>query len=157
MSTTLPPEVPNISLPGPQLTTGEPERVFAVSHRRFVRLRNHIARLSDDPIKYAEGIGFACIGIAPSAFLAYFPWVAAYGQLNAGDQLKFAWVGPLMLAVVGASIVVAVLSFVMRSEVKGLRASNAVHIVEEMDEMMEPHRLNITTGDAVVAVEARQE
>lgn len=81
-----------------------------------------------------------CIGIVPSALLAWLAWIAAYPQLSMEAQAKFNWVGPLMFVLMVASAVVAGLAFAMNRSVQKELRRDARLVLEDMDDIYAPHR-----------------
>ncbi len=83
---------------------------------------------------------WACVGIAPSAFLAWIGWAAAYSQLPSTAQLQFAWIGPAMFVSGVASVVVGSLALLMDLSVRRDEKRSVKQLLEYMDDMYEPHK-----------------
>lgn len=128
-----------IQLSGPQLTVGQPDPVFPVSHRAWQRLRSRVESL-EHPIPWAQNAQWTCFGIAPSAFLAWFAWLPAYSQLPSSAQLTYAWISPTMLIVGIAALAFAILCIIMNRSVHGQMGREVKHLVEDMDELHAPHQ-----------------
>ena len=130
---------PRLELPGSPLTIGQPEPKFPVSHREWRRLRERVAALSN-PLPYATGVMWTCIGIAGSAFLSLAPWLAAYSQLPTDSQLAFSWISPTLFVSGVASLVVAVLAFLMERSTQQHMKVDAQQVLQDMDEMYSLYR-----------------
>lgn len=117
-----------------------PEDWFSMRHADWKRIRGRVEKLAD-PLPYMGQIGWACVGISASAFLALIPWVPAYDQLSTAAHNHFSWVTPLLaitgifaLAFAGFSLLV---SMRMRQREKVTLAS----ILSDMDACYERHNL----------------
>ncbi|MDQ6713841.1 MAG: hypothetical protein M3Z28_11735 [Candidatus Dormibacteraeota bacterium] len=138
---TEPPVKPSstIELPAAQLSVGPREDMFPVRHRDWNRIRNRVKELTS-PIPYAASVGWACVGIAPTAALAFIAWLAAYAQLSPAAQLQFNWVGPLMAVIFVAAGGGAWYSFWIASQAGDVIRRDAQHVVEDMDEIYAPYK-----------------
>lgn len=101
-----------------------------------------VAELAN-PIPWANSLGWTCVGIAPSAFLAWLAWIAGYALLPSSAQLRFAWVGPTMFVSGVAAVVVALLALVMNVSVRRAEKRSVKHVLEYMDDI---HKLHETAG-----------
>ena len=105
-----------------------------MSPKEWRRLRKMVEDAAN-PIPWAGGLMWACTGIAPSAFLAWIAWIAAYSQLPAAAQLQFAWVGSLMLVTGVAAVILGLLAFVIDLSIRRAEKRSINHVLEYMDDV----------------------
>jgi lysylphosphatidylglycerol synthetase-like protein (DUF2156 family) len=133
-----PPE--EILLPAPQLSVPATREIqFPVRQADWVRLRRMIARLSD-PLPSLAGAGWACVGTAASAIIAYFPWVAAYSQLPFKARQHYSYISPLLVAIAVSCALIAVFIFFASKQVAKVKAASVEDILADMDSIYEPQR-----------------
>ena len=107
-------------------------------HSGWARIRARVKAMTD-PLPYLGQVGWACVGIAVSAFLALIPWTAAYSQLPPRAQVHYAWISPL-LAVTGIfTVVVAIFCLVVNRRMRQREAVTVTSVLTEMDAIYEPH------------------
>jgi hypothetical protein len=85
---------------------------------------------------------WACLGVSPSAFLAWVAWIAAYSQLGEKAQLRFAWIGPLMLVSAIGFALLGLIAFQMDRSVKRVIVRDVEHVLEDMDHIYGPYQTN---------------
>jgi len=107
-------------------------------HTDWKRIRGRVEKLAD-PLPYMGQIGWACFGIAASAFLALIPWVPAYGQLPTGAHDHYAWVTPL-LAITGVfALASAAFSLLVSMRMRRREKVTLALILSDMDSCYELH------------------
>jgi hypothetical protein len=115
-----------------------PEDWFSMRHADWKRIRGRVEKLAD-PLPYMGQIGWACVGISTSAFLALIPWVPAYDQLSTAAHDHFSWVTPF-LAIAGAfALVFAAFSLLVNMRMRQREKVILSSILSDMDSCYELH------------------
>lgn len=128
----------DILLPAPQLKVpATRETQFPVRDADWARLRRMIARLSN-PLPDLASAGWACVGIAASAIIAYFPWMAAYSQLSFKARQHYSYVSPLLVAIAVSCTLMAIFAFFASKRVAKIKAASVEDILADMDSIHEP-------------------
>jgi len=136
-----PPTPPEITLPAPRLDVpAAPERQFAIRHTDWLQLRRKVAAVSS-PIANLASIGWACVGIAASAAIAYLTWIAAYSQLTPKVQEHYAFISPTLVVTAIASAIIALFSFYVSKREKQKNSELVESILEDMDSIHAPYEI----------------
>lgn len=123
---------PIVLLPPAQLRLPAAEEVIPIREVDWVRLRTRVSRISDSrPL--LSNLAWTFFGIAVSAGLGYFPWLAAYDALKADAQDRYLWVSVVMVAVgVGALLIAVVCGITSRLLRRAVEATTT-SVCDEMD------------------------
>jgi hypothetical protein len=123
---------PIVLLPPAQLRLPAAEQMIPIREVDWVRIRTRVSRISD-PRPVLNNMAWTFFGIAMSASLAYFPWLAAYDALEADAQDRFLWVSVVLVAVgVGALVIAVVCGITSRLLRKAVEVTTTA-VCDEMD------------------------
>lgn len=136
--------VPNdqggIHLPADELTVpSQPEQRFPIRHSDWHQLRRKLARIKN-PAPGLAAVAWTSIGVAAGAGVAYLPWTAAYAELPARAQLRYAYISPTLVVVAIATIILAIALFVVNRTVKQVNVISVDNILEDMEDIYAPYK-----------------
>ena len=96
------------------------------------RLRKNVDLLSRKR-KNLSAFAWALVGIATSSGFTIITWLPAYRVLTSSIKLEFAWVTPSFAALAIASLVLALIVFVLSRQVAQVEEGGAMQLGEDMD------------------------
>src|SRR5687768_18422845 len=80
------------------LPSREAEERMPIRRSEWHRLRKQAENLTHPVPNASHWVAFS-LGVAITAFFAWVPWRAVYDNLTDAEQLRWAWVSPLMVVV----------------------------------------------------------
>jgi hypothetical protein len=110
---------------------------FHVIERDWLRLRGRVSDLGN-PLPWARDVLSGSVALLVAFGIAYITWLPIYAALGATNQLRFAWIGPLLLWGAISMVVIAVLSYLMHSAVEDRLRANVGSVLREMDDIHAP-------------------
>jgi len=127
-------------MPANQLTVpGQGEAVFALRHSDWKRLRSRVESLQR-PMPGLSAAAWAVAGFGGSSVFGLITWLAADAQLSSTLRPDFAWITPVFVAAVFASVVVATVFFIANGQIKGHNQRSAKDVLAEMDDVYAPFK-----------------
>ncbi|MGH7870551.1 MAG: hypothetical protein ACREP9_23615 [Candidatus Dormibacteraceae bacterium] len=129
-----------ILLPPAELTVPV-ERHFPIRCMDWNRLRRKIASLPD-PLAPLASVGWAFVGIAAAAAIAYFPWTAMDSGLPIKIQQRYAYISPVLASMAIGSIMFALYAFFEDKKTAKMRKSSVNEVLADMDDI---HKLDETS------------
>jgi hypothetical protein len=133
-----------ILLPPAELTVTV-EKNIPIRCMDWNRLRRNIANLPE-PLASPASAGWAFVGIAAAATIAYFPWAAAYSDLPIKAQQHYAYISPALITTAVAAIMIALYAFCEDKKQRGTRKSSVNQVLADMDDIHKPDEPSIDKG-----------
>jgi hypothetical protein len=136
---------PNEILLPPAELTVTVEKNIPIRCMDWNRLRRKIANLPE-PIASPASAGWAFVGIAAAATIAYFPWVAVDSDLPIKAQQHYAYISPVLVTTAGAAITIALYAFFEDRKQRRTQRASVNEVLADMDDIHKPDEPSIDKG-----------
>lgn len=128
---------PVVMMPMGHLRLPAAEEVLPIREADWVRIRSRVSRISD-PRPILNNLAWTFFGIAISAALGYFPWLAAYDALVPDAQRRYFWVSVVMISVGIVAVVIAMVCGIASRLLRKSVGIDAASVCEDMDAVYRP-------------------